>query len=299
MPRATVDTLSRRFYKHLGYWPNLTDPKTYQEKILWRMCFEEMTEAVRLADKVSVRDYVRERAGERYLVEALAVVDSVDDLDLDRLPDAFALKVNHLTGTNILVKDRAALDVASVKRLLRSLLKMRYGGRTGEHWYLSIPPKILVERLLADSRHAVPIEYDLHVFHGRVQFVTAFTRKALSNDGSPEGPGILSPGAAFIDRREAVLSSYDLDWRPMPFRGEKRDPDRPFDDPRPAVLEEMVAIAEKLAGDWGYVRIDLNCIDDKDVYFGEMTFAPAAGLQKFVPDEANEFLGSLWDIHRR
>jgi len=299
MPRATVESLSRRFHDHLGYWPNLTEPKTYQEKLLWRMFFEDMTEAVRHSDKVAVRDYVRERVGERYLVDALAIVERVDDLDFESLPDAFALKANHLTGANVLVTDRTALDVESVKHLLRSLLKLRYGRRTGEHWYLSIPPKILVERLLVDSRHAVPIEYDLHVFHGRVEFVTAYTRKALSKDVPADIPGALAPGASFVDRREAVLSSYDLDWQPMPFRGDTQDPDRPFDDPRPAVLQEMIAIARELAGDWSYVRIDLNCIDDRDVYFGEMTFAPAAGMQRFVPEEYNEYLGSLWDIHRR
>jgi hypothetical protein len=61
----------------------------------------------------------------------------------------------------------------------------------------------------------------------------------------------------------------------------------------------MIAVAEKLAGDWGYVRVDLYCIDDKDVYFGEMTFAHNSGLFLLLPEHWNEHFGSLWDIRRR
>jgi hypothetical protein len=61
----------------------------------------------------------------------------------------------------------------------------------------------------------------------------------------------------------------------------------------------MVALAEKLAGDWGYVRIDLYCLNDREVYFGEMTFTHDAGLFFVEPDSYNDYLGSLWDIGLR
>jgi hypothetical protein len=61
----------------------------------------------------------------------------------------------------------------------------------------------------------------------------------------------------------------------------------------------MIGVAEKLAGDWGYVRVDFNCVDDRELYFAELTFSPGAGMSKYVPEESNEYLGSLWDINRR
>jgi hypothetical protein len=63
--------------------------------------------------------------------------------------------------------------------------------------------------------------------------------------------------------------------------------------------DEMIAVAEKLAGNWGYVRVDMYCIDDSEVYFGELTFAPASGHFRYVPEAYNELVGSLWDIERR
>jgi hypothetical protein len=61
----------------------------------------------------------------------------------------------------------------------------------------------------------------------------------------------------------------------------------------------MQTVAEKLAGDWGYVRVDLYCIDDRDVYFSEMTFAHNAGLFKLVPESYDDVFGGLWDTSRR
>jgi hypothetical protein len=61
----------------------------------------------------------------------------------------------------------------------------------------------------------------------------------------------------------------------------------------------MIAVAERLAGDWGYVRIDLYCVNDRDVYFSEITFAQNSGLFKLMPDVYNQHVGSLWDVGRR
>jgi len=298
VPKATVESLSRKFHDRLGYWPNLSNPGTIQEKLLWRVFFEDMTEAVRLADKVAVRDYVRERAGEKYLVEALAIVESEDDLDFDLLPDAFALKVNHMSGANMMVKDRSGLDEEAVRRMLRTLLKMRYGSRTGEHWYGPIPPKLLVERLLVDSKSGVPIEYKVHTFHGRVEFIAAYASKSLSEGRNPNVL-VEAPGALHVDTSGATISQYDRNWNPTPYRFGHTDAARPPNDPKPSVLGEMIGVAEQLAGDWGYVRVDFNCVDDRELYFAEMTFSPGAGLSKYVPDHYNEYLGSLWDINRR
>jgi hypothetical protein len=68
---------------------------------------------------------------------------------------------------------------------------------------------------------------------------------------------------------------------------------------KPAVAAEMVSLAEKLAGDWGYIRVDLYCLNDNVIYFGELTFAHAGGHFKFVPAAYSEYFGGLWDIHRR
>jgi hypothetical protein len=74
-------------------------------------------------------------------------------------------------------------------------------------------------------------------------------------------------------------------------------PQRHVEPPGPA--GEMIALAEQLAGDWGYVRVDLYCVNGEEIVFGELTFAHNSGLFEFVPQTYSQYFGGLWDIERR
>lgn len=51
----------------------------------------------------------------------------------------------------------------------------------------------------------------------------------------------------------------------------------------------MKLLAETLAKDFRFVRVDLYNIGGK-IYFGEMTFSPVAGFERFPPpDLARKF----------
>jgi hypothetical protein len=295
MLKASAESLSRRFQKSLGYRPDLENPKTLQEKILWRKLYEDMSEAVQLADKVAARDYVREVAGEKYLIEAYQIVADADDIDFGVLPRSFVLKNNRASGTNMIIHDKVTLDTDSIRRILNSMLRFEYGRRLGEHWYAAMPPRVIVERLLVDQETVIPVDYRFHVFHGKAEFVQVMSAKRFSEDMLPN---VASVGQKYVDSHDSVVANYTLDWQPAPFRFRTRTGPVPLIR-KPGAADDMVAVAEKLAGGWGYVRVDLYCIDDKDVYFSEMTFAPNAGLFGFVPESYNEFFGNLWDIRRR
>ena len=59
---------------------------------------------------------------------------------------------------------------------------------------------------------------------------------------------------------------------------------------------QVIAIAERLAqlvDD--FVRVDLYCVNDRTVYFGEYTLSPEAGWGRFWPSKAiDRQLGGLW-----
>ena len=57
----------------------------------------------------------------------------------------------------------------------------------------------------------------------------------------------------------------------------------------------MIQIAEKLAQNIPFVRVDFYEINDK-LYFGELTFFPGAGLTKFEPEEFDQKFGDLIDL---
>jgi hypothetical protein len=301
MLRSSAESLKKRFFEKLGYWPDPENPKTLPEKLLWRKLYEDMSEAVRLADKAAVRDYVRDVIGERYLIDSLAIVDDANDLDFDALPQSFVLKINRTSSTNMVVEDKSKLDIDAIRRILNSVMRFEYGRRWGEHWYSAMPAKLIAERLLVDREHGVPVDYRFHVFHGKAEFIQTASQKQFSEDRIP---GVPSVGQKYVDNAHTVVGTYDMEWRPAPFKTEYYPPSRdrvptvPLEK-TPSAAAEMVALAETLAGDWGYVRVDLYCLNDTEVYFGELTFTHDSGMFFVEPEPYGEYLGGLWDIGRR
>ena len=79
-----------------------------------------------------------------------------------------------------------------------------------------------------------------------------------------------------------------MDWNFLPFTND--DPNSGVLIPRPAHFEEMKEIASKLSKGYPHVRVDLYNINGK-IYFGELTFFSASGLDPFDPEEWDYILG--------
>ena len=58
----------------------------------------------------------------------------------------------------------------------------------------------------------------------------------------------------------------------------------------PVNLNKMILLAENLSQGFPFLRVDFYEIDDQ-IFFGELTFFPAAGVGKFVTDEWDTILG--------
>lgn len=65
--------------------------------------------------------------------------------------------------------------------------------------------------------------------------------------------------------------------------------------PKPEKLDEMVRLAEVLTNGIPFVRVDFYYVEGK-IYFGELTFYPGAGFEKFDPEEWDYKLGELISI---
>lgn len=260
-----------QFRRKVGYFPDLRQPRTFNEKIAWRKLYQDLPQAAMLSDKVAVRDYVAARAGAEYLNEALLITDDADAIDFGRLPSAFIAKPSHGSGWNEVVEDKGTAELKEIRRRLKSRLRQRFGRVTNEAWYLDIPPRIIVEPLLRDSRGPLA-DYKLFVFNGVAQIVEVIS-----------------------DRARRTFADFTIDWTPLPYEfvGKwKRD----LTIARPARLDEMRDVAEMLAGDLDFVRVDLYSPDDERVVFGEMTLAPVAGWQGYRARADDEVVGALWTL---
>ena len=61
---------------------------------------------------------------------------------------------------------------------------------------------------------------------------------------------------------------------------------------KPKYIDKIIELAEKLSKDLPFVRVDFY-YSNENIYFGELTFFPGAGLSKYYPSEYDEIVGKM------
>ena len=263
--------IRRKYRSELGREPDLDDPKTYTEKILWLNLRHRDPRQVICADKYAVRDWVAERAGEGILVPLLGVFDDADDIDIESLPDAFAIKATHGSGWNLIVPDKSRLDWGQARRSLQDWLSRSYYAHKREWQYRDMPHRLIVEKFLADEDGGIPSQYQFFCFRrGDQQTILV--------------------QVDFDEQTNHRRDYYDLDWRRMPFTS--RVPNAEREAPMPERLDDMLEVVRRLSEDFPFVRVDLYLFRDR-LYFGELTFTSGGGMSAFDPPEWDRKLGDL------
>jgi hypothetical protein len=264
-PQIPVGIQYRRAF---GRFPNLRTPETFNEKLQRRKLEDRDPRLPLRADKVLVKHFVREKLGDGWVIPTIWHGARLPPASERRWPLPFVVKANHGSMWNFFVRSEAELDWPRIERQCAAWLEKRYGLSAGERHYAAIRPQILVEPYIG-ALERLPIDYKLWVFHGRTRFVQVDT-----------------------DRQNAHKRTfYDLQWRRLPFA--LQYPPETRDAPCPASLPEMIRAAETIVEDLPFVRVDFYEIDGRPL-FGEMTFFPASGWQRFSPPEWDAKIGALW-----
>lgn len=245
------------------------NPITFNQKIQWLKLHDRQERYVELVDKVRVKDYVAKTIGEQYIIPTLGVWNSFDDIDFDSLPNQFVLKCNHDSGSIVICRDKATFDYERARKKLAKGLKtdMYYWGR--EWPYKMVERKILAEAYMEDDNSEELKDYKLMVFNGKVKCSFVGSER-FSEDG-------------------LKINFFNTDWKVMPF--ERHYPMSKRKIERPLNYDEMVELAEKLAKDIPFTRIDFYEVGGK-TYFGEITLYPGSGLEEFTPYEWDKTLGT-------
>ena len=74
---------------------NMGNPETLNEKLQWLKFNYRFPLQSIVSDKLLVRDYVKEKIGEKYLISLLGSWKEYSDIDFSALPNQFVLKCNH------------------------------------------------------------------------------------------------------------------------------------------------------------------------------------------------------------
>lgn len=266
--RAKRAAIMRLYELSFGHRFDLDHPKTFNEKIQWLKLYGNLPLKTKLADKYLVRDFVREKIGEKYLVPLLGVWNSEKEVDFDALPNRFAIKANHGSGMNLIVRDKSQLDQKAARKRMKSWLKMNFACLYMELQYWNIPRKIIAEEYMENACGDL-FDYKVWCFNGKARYIE------------------------FLAERSTKLKNVflDRDWNPQVFVYSA--PLYEKEVPKPACLDELIACAEKLAEGFAFVRVDFYCLDDGSIKFGEMTFCELAGLGHWDPPEWDLKLGEM------
>jgi hypothetical protein len=274
----TKRRIKRTFFKRLNRRLDLDSGESFNDKLQYLKLYYRPPICTELADKLAVRDFVRHVGLSDILVPIYASYNSVDEIDLNALPDQFVMKVTHNSGGVFVIKDKNTFDFNSAKKQLRKLMALPYinGVQNGEWQYLAIKPRIIVEALLTENdqmgNYIDLKDYKFHCFNGKAEWIHVD-----------------------IDRQtQHCRNFYDINWNKQKSLSCKY-PTSNTQVPKPESLEKMISIAEKLSTGFPYCRVDLYSVKGK-TYFGEITFHHENGMGQFSSMEWEKKLGEKIDL---
>ncbi|MCL2638020.1 MAG: glycosyl transferase [Oscillospiraceae bacterium] len=260
------------YYTCFGKELNLDNPTTLNEKMQWLKLYDRRAEYSVLADKYEVREFVASRIGEEYLIPLYGSGECFEDIDFGELPEEFVLKCTHDSGSVVIFRDGKVFEKYGVELLGENAAKNKLNDALMQNWfhfgrewaYKNVKPRIIAEKYLGKNIE----DFRFYAFDGKVKFIhvdfdTAVFRKA---------------------------NIYTADWEYLPCSWTYlTDPEKVIE--KPAQLDEMIRITERLAEGIPHLRVDLFLVDGK-VYFLETGFYHGSGFDPFVPHEYDEIFGS-------
>ena len=263
---------TKRIYKDSsGKTMNYSKPVDLCQKLIWLTRYWRHPLKTICADKYLVRKYVQDKGYADILIPLISVYNTVEDMDFNDFPNAFALKCNHGSGCNIICTDKSKFDIEEAKCKLRQWMNTDYSEMMFELHYKDIPHKILCEKLISQT---APIEYQFWCLNGKAESILV-CRKNF--DGTYDA------------------NSYSLNWERL---YDRINENYQVIFEKPNNLNELISIAEDLAEPFPFVRADFYVVDDK-IYFAELTFTPAGNLLPQYTESFKKRLGGGLEMPRK
>ena len=251
------------------------NPKIFNEKMHWMMCNYYGKKEGNLADKYLAKEYIKSLQINGLCVpKNYYILNKIGDFhkeEYDKLPNKFVLKSNHGCGNIYVCNSKKVFDVETNLKDLFKQTKQNYVYANLEYHYSYIKPVVFFEELLCDGEHDVPNDYKFFCFNGYVDCVMVCSNR----------------------NKNKTIDFYDINWNHMNYSKESLW--SKIGNKKPKNYDLMLKIASKISQGFPFIRVDLYNINGK-IYFGELTFAPAAGLSGSYSDEGDEHLGSLLEI---
>lgn len=262
-----------KFKKLQGYKLDLKSPNTLSEKIQWIKIYANLEDLSNYVDKYEVREYVRNKIGEEYLIPLIGVYEKSTEINFEDIPKSFVVKATHASGWNLIVKDRDLINWDDEKQKIDTWINSSFYKITGERNYKLIKGRVVIEKLVEDPTGDLK-DYKFFCFDGQPKFIQV--------DG---------------DRYESHKRDlYDTEWNKLEVTYQHGN--LKISVPKPDALDRLLDIARQLSSDFKFVRVDLYYTGDV-IYFGELTFTPGQGFERFSHKQADLDFGKFLNLTDR
>ena len=262
------------YYCKMGKHLDLKHPISYTEKLQWLKLNNRNDMFTTLVDKYKVREYVKSRIGEEYLIPLVGGPwNDVQDISFSELPESFVLKTTHDSGGVVICEDKNVLDWEKAKEKIKRSLGTNFYWRYREWPYKNVKPSIIAEKYMVDESGYELKDYKFFVFDGKVKALFIATDR--------------------MAEEETCFDFYDRDFNHMPIKNGHPNAMRKIE--KPENFEKMIEVAENLGSGFSHVRIDLYNINGR-IYFGEFTFFHFSGITPFEPVEWDYIFGKWLNL---
>ncbi len=267
---SLIPKMKARFKQMMGREPDLENPKRFTDKLEWLKAYDSTFLKTYCADKITAREYVKEKLGKDISIPLIGIYDKFNDIDFSKLPKDYIMKTNHGSHTNIIVRN-GNLNKNLAKQKFNEWLSKDWSWWGYEMFYKPIPRKIIIEKFMSDGNAALT-DYKFLCFNGKPFYCQAITDRGTN---------------------KMALNYYDMNWNPCK---EISRLDLPANynkiNAKPKTFEQMKEYATILSKDFKFVRVDFYEIEGK-IYFGELTFIPAASYLKYKDPNTDYEFGNL------
>ena len=265
------------YFYHMKKRLNFENVTTFNEKLQWLKLHDRKEIYTTMVDKYEVKKYVADLIGGEHVVPTYGIYESYNEIDFDVLPNQFVLKVTHYGGSRgvFIIKDKNTINYSNIENEIEKLLKENLYNYSREWPYKNVKPRIIIEKYMKNEDEEELKDYKLFCFNGKPKIILVCSERFSSSN--------------------MCETWFDEDWNLMDIIEGNHRVDKNIKPPQS--FKKMKYLASQLSKNIPFVRIDFYEVNSK-IYFGEMTFFPASGFEKFEPKEWDKKLGEMIDLEK-
>ncbi|MCL8608220.1 hypothetical protein NAB31_04445 [Proteus mirabilis] len=251
--------------------PNIFNPSSLTEKIL-KIKLDRGGKRKELrkkiSDRIKVRGYVEKNSPNCSLIKLLWHGTDFDKSVWDTLPQKFVIKANH--GSKMVKIVNKEYDCYNdISTICNIWLNTDYY-KKGREWVYKDLDKLLIIEEYIEFSGEVPPDFKFFCLNGVVRFVQVDLDRY-----SGHSRNIYSADFNLLDVTYQFPKGYNIQ--------------------KPTLFLEAKKIAEELAKNFDFIRVDLYILEER-IYFGELTNFPGNCLESFSPYDFDLQMGKYLNL---